>query len=185
VDEARIEMLLNDGRAHQAAVTSYLQQAPGIHITDIERDGLLVESPILITGHPDAVMHDVKTKERAVLEVKGLSTWIPKYSRVQWEDYNIDTLKANYPSAIPQARVYMKMFNASSANIVIKIKDNSELFEFIIEHDEIIYKRIVDKFLSVYKSITNGEDKGVFCDFAKDSNRTKFCNYPGECGYGR
>lgn len=185
VEEARVSMLLNDGRMHQAGVTGYLQQAPGIHVTNIETDGVLVEGPIIITGHPDAIVHDSKTGEIGILEVKGLSTKIPWFTKVKFEDYNIDTLKTNYPKAIPQARVYMKMFGASTASIIIKDKNDSTLWEFEIEHDEKIYQNIVEKFKSIHKSLIAGNDKGVFCDFMKNDKRSKFCNYQSECGYGR
>jgi len=41
IKEANLEMLFNDGKYHQAAITDYLKQVPGLHITNIEEGNLI------------------------------------------------------------------------------------------------------------------------------------------------
>lgn len=185
-EEARVEMLLDDGTyVHQSQITKYIMQAPGIHITNIEDNRVLFCDGFIISGHPDGVLYDPKSKERWILEVKGISTHRIGYrGKERLVDDDIETLKTVYPSAIPQARIYSKMYNTKGAVILVRNKDNAAIYQFILYRDEEAENRIIERFRKIHKACVDKKN-GIACDFIKSDYRCKFCLYPGECGSGR
>lgn len=181
---ARVLMLLGDGRMHQDRLTGLLSKSPRVQITNIESDWILLSGDIVITGHPDLVVHyyesdDKEGLEKCVVDVKGIST---SYCR-KLEDENLDMLKAINPTgrkAIPQLRLYMKMADATLGKIIIKDKNTSALFEFTIERDKEKEDKIIEKFQEIYKDCMRG--RMTDCDFLKGDKRCNYCPYPKDCG---
>lgn len=194
-DEARIEMLLNDGAGiHQERITDYIKQSPGVHITNAEEGRVLFceykDVPFIITGHTDGVLFFTKGKERWILEVKGVSTNnIAPFHKLRLFDEDIDSLKLVYPKAIPQSRMYRRLYTCKDYPIVgsivlIKNKNDSGLFEFHFPADEKIEDRIIEKFGKIAYALKHETDTPI-CDYMKKDYATKYCIYPDECGVGR
>lgn len=184
IEEARVEILLGDGNYHEATIINYLKEAPKVHVTNMQEDRVLWCSECFIIGHPDAIIHDVTEDKKYVLEVKGLSTFsIGFKGKERLRDNDLDSLKDVYPTAIPQARLYRRMFDVDGAFIIVKNKDNSSLYEFFLEADPQIEARIMDKFDSIAKAIK--ERRVPPCDYIKTDSKCKYCPYPEECGKGR
>lgn len=178
-DEARVEMLLADGRLHQAAITQYIHNIPNVYITNIEDMLIKPYKNIFVTGHPDGILTEVKEKKNTILEVKGLS----RFTCQKLKDGDIETLKEAYPKAIPQSRMYMWLSEIEHAKIIVKDKDRSELYEFDLGHSEEPVLRILEKFNSIFEELT--AKRTPACDYLKGDKRCMFCPYPEECGEGR
>lgn len=182
---ARVEMLLNDGESvHQNQIVKYIQQAPGVHIVNPGTRTLFLDG-FMVVGTPDGYMYDIKGKESWILEVKGISTHRIGYKgKERLVDDDIDTLKNVYPSAIPQARIYSRMYDTKGAVILVRNKDNAAIYQFILYRDTEAEERIIDKFRKISKACVANKN-GVACDFMKSDYRCKYCAYPSECGNGR
>jgi len=184
--QAELEMLFNDGRMHQRAITEYLFQAPGVHITSIEETKVMhLANPdnsisIVIVGHPDGVVYETKLKERWIVEIKGLN----HFACQKLKDGDVDTLKSVYYHAIPQSRMYSRMFDTKGAVILVKNKNTSVIYQFIIPRDEEAELRIIAKFIRVAQTCKDNLDMPS-CDWTKGDRNTNFCDYPNDCGVGR
>lgn len=184
--QAELQMLFNDGRFHQRAITEYLFQAPGVHITNIEDDRIIpvtLENGqlIIISGHPDGIAYDPKPRERWVVEVKGIN----HFSCQKLVDDDIETLKIAYPKAIPQTRMYCKMYDTVGGIVLIKNKNTSSINQFHIPRDEKAEERLIAKFSEVALALFNSKDAPPSCDYIKGDRSTNYCDYPSDCGVGR
>lgn len=186
---ANLLMLLNDGKHHQRTITEYLWQAPGIHVTNIEEDRTILRMLpngryYAIVGHPDGIMYSTEEKKNYVLEVKGLSGFLCRdfKGNPRLVDDDIETLKKVYPSAIGQCLMYMheKMFNTDAGKILIKNKNNSELFEFTIERDDDRVEKIMQRIDNLYMDCI--DSNMPLCDYVKGDRECKYCPFPDHCG---
>lgn len=180
-DEPSSILRLQDGHVHHQAVRDLISQLPMVTLTNAESSEILFVEldgypPFVITGHCDGIVNDLNGDEEAVLEVKGLN----RFSFQKLKNEEIETLKAVYPKAIPQARLYMAMFEKTKAIILIKNKDTSELKQFTLEHDDAKFMKIVTRFAEIAKSVKEGDLP--LCDFLKNDRRCTYCPFPSMCG---
>lgn len=186
-DKARIIMLLNDGKYHQDSITRYIWQAPNVHLTNIEQDRYIFRTlengrSYVIIGHPDGIAHDVKEGKKYVLEVKGLSRYLCRdfKGNPRLFDDDLDSLKSVYPTAIPQTIIYMEMFETDGAVILVKNKDNSELYQFRMKRDKERAEKILQRCDSLYMACC--DSKMPMCDYVKSDKNCKYCPFPEYCG---
>ena len=190
--KAQVMMLLNDGRYHQAAISEYIKQTPGVKITNIEHSYTITRTievggkkyTYFLTGHPDGKLTFIKEKKTLILEVKAVSRfYCPKLI-----DHDIDSFKASTSgsvrNAIPQARMYSAAADTDGALILIKNKDNSELHECFVPRDRDAEERIFRKYDTIFERLvtSNGE---IPCDYIAGDKNCAFCPYGSECGYGK
>lgn len=183
-DKARVLLLLRDGNRHGDSIIDIVKQLPNVEATSMEQGRTLTYTTlkgrtIYITGHPDAVVHDIEEGKKFVLEIKGISTYYCK----NLEDENLNQLKAIYPTgykAIPQLRIYMEMFDADYGMIILKDKNTSAWYQFTIDKDENRFANLMKKLGSVSDACL--EQKPPECDFLEGDKRCKYCPYPEYCG---
>ena len=173
-EEARIALLLGDGRPHQESVSKPLRSSPELELTNVEHMRTLPIDDFFIVGSDDGIVHF--KEKRYVIEVKGLSTWTCK----KFKEETIEELKQAYPTAIAQARMYSRIWYTNGAFILVKDKDNAKLYEFFLPRNEKAEDRIIEKFRIIRKALIEGRPPG--CSFEKGEWQQKYCDYPSECG---
>lgn len=183
-DEAgRVAMLLRDGRYHQDSITTMLQQAPGVHMVNIERLGVLhvrkvwkgAKLHIIITGHPDIIAR-YDDAESDVVEVKGIN----RFSTQKLVDENVETLKECYPKAIPQGRIYRRMYKTTGFKVIVKTKDTSQVNEFTFKKSKELEDKVIERFLDVAYDLKRGVLPD--CDYLKKDRRCFGCPFTKQCG---
>ena len=175
-EEARVMMLLADGRMHQEQLSGYIHRAPGVHLVNVEATRHMEVDDFWIVGSPDGILHEVKEKKTFVLEIKGLS----RFTAQKMRDEDLDTLKENYGQAIPQARIYSMMHNTDGIKVLVKDKDTSDIKEFTLERDAKVEARIVGKFRDIRKAIVS--EQVPSCDYVKGDWKCKYCPFSAYCG---
>lgn len=178
-DDSISLLRLEDGHMHGSAVRHLVSRIPGIHVTDVERDEIIFAEldgcpSIVITGHCDFIIHDLETKTRHVVEVKGINRF--SFGKLKNED--IDSLKDGYPKAIPQCRLYCYMHDTDGGIVLVKCKDTSEYKQFTLERDKKKEFKIIQRFAEIARDIT----QVPACDFLKGDKRCNYCPFPSQCG---
>lgn len=176
-DEARVQMLLDMGRHHQDFISGYIKRAPNVHLTNVEHTRYHHIDDFMVVGSPDGVIHDSKTKERFVLEVKGLGA-------IAWKikQESLQSLREHYPSAIPQARVYSskQFYDTDGAKILCVNKQTNDFSEITLDRNEKAEEGIFNKYQAVRVAILKGKEPD--CDVDPNGWQCKYCPFKSKCG---